>query len=391
MKLILAILCVMYAGSALAGSAGQSLTGGQTIGSVDGLGSSADTQVTYNCSGAICGDADMTFDGATATFAAIDILPNDGSNALYMHDNPTATGGFTDCATNAPSTNDGRFNLDSDDVAGFPFLCLDDGLNYQLPRFEQDDSLLGPTATTGWQINSGGIARFKQFIFIQPDEDATQSFGRIQTNFTGTGITSWVSDIRVGISYTNGSTMENNKKFIEFTKDGTDFFSLDADSGGGTAFHIWDLDNSNKLTVTPPDAISSNYAVTWPAAAGTILTNTTPFDVVTPVLNTAALSQAQVTNGRLVVDLAGGVEFDLPTAVSGLEACFYDNNGDTGILLHANTGDDMRLPDGTLIGVANKMISTSANVIGDFMCILAISDALWVPLENQGTWTDGGP
>ena len=84
---------------------------------------------------------------------------------------------------------------------------------------------------------------------------------------------------------------------------------------------------------------------------------------------------------------ASGCDVTLPTAVSGYNACWYDNNGGGVITIDAAAGDLIIL-DGVPQPTAEAIDSAGAR--GDFICILALDATNWVTLGRSGTFIAGG-
>ncbi len=84
---------------------------------------------------------------------------------------------------------------------------------------------------------------------------------------------------------------------------------------------------------------------------------------------------------------AGGCDVTLPTATTGYNACWYDNNGGGVITLDAAAGDVIIL-DGVPQPTAEAIDSAGAR--GDFICILALDTTNWVTLGRSGTFIAGG-
>lgn len=112
--------------------------------------------------------------------------------------------------------------------------------------------------------------------------------------------------------------------------------------------------------------------------------------VATTLITSTANSPTSSTlrGGLFQCTNAGGCNITLPTAVSGYNACWYDNNGGGTIIIDANTSDEIIL-DGVPIGPADAIESEGNR--GDFVCILAIDATSWVTLGRSGTFTDIGP
>ncbi len=89
----------------------------------------------------------------------------------------------------------------------------------------------------------------------------------------------------------------------------------------------------------------------------------------------------------------GPMVYDLPTAVAGENACFYDEEGD-GITLVPNASDLINL-DGTPLDVIDTIDSPgvaggAGTDPGSFICVLAIDATTWITVGRSGTWIDAG-
>ena len=103
--------------------------------------------------------------------------------------------------------------------------------------------------------------------------------------------------------------------------------------------------------------------------------------------STHAPNASALGGGLFQCTNASGCDVTLPTAVSGYNACWYDNNGGGVITIDAAAGDEILL-DGVPNGVADAIDSAGAR--GDFVCILALDATYWVTLGRSGTFVDGG-
>jgi len=354
------------------------------------LGNSSDTHVLYNDSNVTTGSANMTFDGTKLTVADFDILPDDGNNGIYLDDNPTAAGGY-DCVTNAPATGDMILNADSDDQSGELFICLPDGVNYEVPKFDSSTLLSCPGCD--WSIDSTGIMKLKNIRFHSATEDISVEFSKISLSISGSTDDDWNSSMKFNVGTSNGSTYSQAERLRIDGSGGLEIRSANSISGGPSTLKLWDLDNATgSITLAVPDVTGNEFTNTLASNNGTVLTDASPFGVTVTAAATLAPSVADITHGRFVANHSSSTDYTLPTllAVFGMEPCFYDLLGN-GIIIDAPADTTIRLPNGTVLDPADSIVSTTANAIGDFICILAITNAQWVSMANSGTWTDGGP
>jgi hypothetical protein len=99
---------------------------------------------------------------------------------------------------------------------------------------------------------------------------------------------------------------------------------------------------------------------------------------------------ADEMRGTMHVCNNAGCDYTLPeitTIGTGANACFYDFNGGGVVVLDAATGDHIWL-NGADNGDAQAI--DSAGDIGDYICIMAISNDNWVTLDQDGVWVPGG-
>ena len=110
---------------------------------------------------------------------------------------------------------------------------------------------------------------------------------------------------------------------------------------------------------------------------------------------TRIVTTAGATHSPTGIDLYGtwhiytnaGVDVTLPTAVAGMNACFYDADGGAVVILDAAAGDEIIL-DGAGVAVADAI--DSAGDVGDFVCLMTPDGTNWYTTVHEGTWVDGG-
>ncbi len=125
------------------------------------------------------------------------------------------------------------------------------------------------------------------------------------------------------------------------------------------------------------------------AANVDLLTNSmlSATDIITTTDTSLVLTAVMLGGSMHISNNASGTDYTLPTAVAGMNACFYDINGGGVITVDANT-DDLFLLDGTALSTGFAIDSPGA--IGDTICIVAIDNVTWITLNRSGTWIDGG-
>jgi hypothetical protein len=385
MKKLIALLCFAYAGTAAGLSAGVEIGGG------GGIGGSGSGQVLYNNSNSVDGSPNMTFDGSKLTVADLDILPDDGNNGIYLDDNPTAAGGY-DCVTNAPATGDMILNVDSDDESGALFACLPDGVNYEFPKFDASTLLSCPGCD--WTIDNTGVVMLKNMRFHSAAKDISIEFARFNVAIAGTGVASYNPIVKISPGVTNGvdTFTENVERFRIDPLNGVEIRSGDTFGGGASTLKFWDLDNTTgSISLAVPDTTAAEYTNTLASNDGTVLTDESRVGVTITAATTLSPTADDLTNGRFIANHASGTDYSLPAVDAGIDPCFYDLDGTVGITIDAEASDRIRLPDGTLLDPGYSIVSTTANAIGDFICLLGIDGTNWVSLSSSGTWTDGGP
>jgi hypothetical protein len=80
----------------------------------------------------------------------------------------------------------------------------------------------------------------------------------------------------------------------------------------------------------------------------------------------------------------GAGTWTLPAAASGMNLCIYSTTA-AAIVVNPDDADVITL-NGTALAAGDSI--TSASGAGDFICLLAVSDASWLTLGRSGTWTD---
>lgn len=144
-------------------------------------------------------------------------------------------------------------------------------------------------------------------------------------------------------------------------------------------------DATDTYELTREDSNILGFDVQMPLSGGVnIRTDTDGSHIVTA---------REARGGVMIADNAtatSDTDYTLPSAEEGMSACFYDfGGGNGGIDVDPQSGDTFVL-DGTTLDAGDRITSPAAGDDGDFICILAISDATWVTLGMKGTWTDGG-
>jgi hypothetical protein len=109
---------------------------------------------------------------------------------------------------------------------------------------------------------------------------------------------------------------------------------------------------------------------------------------------TDSLSATEVAGSFLIAAYTTGpMVYDLPTAVVGENACFYDREGD-GITIVPNTSDRFILDGVDLTAPftidSPAVVGGAGTGKGDFICILAIDAEFWMTVGRSGAWVDGG-
>ncbi len=110
-------------------------------------------------------------------------------------------------------------------------------------------------------------------------------------------------------------------------------------------------------------------------------------DIITTTDTSLVVTAAMLGGSMHISNNASGTDYTLPTAVAGMNACFYDINGGGDITVDAATSD-LFLLDGTALSTGFAIDSPGA--IGDTICIVAIDDTTWITLNRVGVWIDGG-
>jgi hypothetical protein len=177
------------------------------------------------------------------------------------------------------------------------------------------------------------------------------------------------------------------------------------------------VDKHNKLNVEPPLEMISDGTKN---AIAIISTGITGADIATdPVIEVDGMTGdldlgagtvqgsvlSNVTTGTsMTPDMHGEMHYadpadettlttyNLPSAVVGMNACFYDNGngavgGGTGLVnINPNTGDRIVL-DGTAGTAAISIESSGPD--GEFVCLHALDAEYWIVLGKSGTWAVG--
>jgi hypothetical protein len=103
-----------------------------------------------------------------------------------------------------------------------------------------------------------------------------------------------------------------------------------------------------------------------------------PITTSTSYTATTAESGATFAN----VDATGEITLTLPAASAGLQYCVYVHAAYTMTLKLNNTDQIHHLTNSAGDRLQN------AGTAGDSVCLLALDDAAWIPLQETGTWSD---
>lgn len=136
-----------------------------------------------------------------------------------------------------------------------------------------------------------------------------------------------------------------------------------------------------------------------PVVAGSINLGGDPLQgavnvIVESAAATDSVTEAEMTGSFFIARFATGpMVYDLPTAVVGENACFFDEEGD-GITLVPLTGDRFIL-NGVTLDVLDTIDSPgvaggAGTSPGSFICILAIDVDIWITLGRAHAWIDAG-
>lgn len=151
----------------------------------------------------------------------------------------------------------------------------------------------------------------------------------------------------------------------------------------------WDTAAEINAVTTDDDFVTTTGTHDLEITGSAVFSGTLQGLIATTVVSasTHAPSAASLGGGLFQCTNAGGCDVTLPTAATGYNGCWYDNNGGGLITIDAAAGDEIIL-DGVPNGVADAIDSAGAR--GDFVCILALDATYWVTLGRSGTFVDGG-
>jgi hypothetical protein len=392
--------------------------------------------VLFNSGGAIAGDGDFVFASGVLTVDSLVTADDEGNNAHILYSNSAATP--YDCTTNgnAYQANDiGLVATGGDDKL---WKCDDNGVLNEIPQYGvagadrlvvQGDvnsavslvlqavgapSLANPllevkqtngtvnmrinsvgtiqsklgmmgfnsSATPdiegeGWGINPDGLDKFYSNNFIGWDESDTPG------QYHETGRLAFGCDV----DNTIGSQDCNMKLRVQ--SNGGPVTRLLMQTAGPALFHADSSASAQGIAIEEADE-GQHMQLNAP-----VMTINETYTLREPnILNVNAaafiVDPEHLRQGFFVANHTTAVDFTLPTAVQGYNACWTSTT--TGlIILDAAAGDRIiyaESPNGAINGTAEAIDSPA--MIGASICLTAMDATTWIAHGMVGTWGPGG-
>jgi len=261
-----ALLCVFYAGAAVAGSAGQELGGSADISGT------SDTEVLLNSSGSIGSDSSLTYDGTTLGVTRILQDDIDGSNGRVFTDNDTI--GYS-CSVSGDDV--AIFTSSFDLTPKVAYLCNTDG-SWEIPTLAADSSLL----------TSGGAANavVTSATLLGKVSGSVATFQGVSDGEFEVTINAESQDVS-GLDFTAGISDEDDIA----AKIQVALRATSASAGFASATVTHDGVSRYLITTGATDDTAAILAVTDPSLGGTYIGDTSYLKM--------GVTSAGINNGRL--------------------------------------------------------------------------------------------